>query len=60
MMQWDSRYGIISRDKLYKTIRLYEIAVTDVQTIKNKDILYRYLIKSIRQEKTIYNLMTND
>ena len=35
-------------------------AVRDVQPIKNKESLSYYLIKSIRQEKTIYNLMTND
>jgi hypothetical protein len=60
MMQWDSRNGIISRDKLYKTMRVSERAVRDVQPIKNKESLSYYLIKSIRQEKTIYNLMTND
>ena len=60
MMQWDSRYGIISRDKLYKTMRVSERAVRDIQPIKNKESLSYYLIKSIRQQKTIYNLMTND
>ena len=41
-------------------MRVSERAVRDVQPIKNKESLSSYLIKSIRQEKIIYNLMTND
>ena len=40
-------------------MRVSERAVRDVQPLKQEG-LSSYLIKSIRQEKTIYNLMTND